>query len=62
MEKHEKAVGKEMVSAEGKVYKFHTGKTVYGVKGVGEELLARVRSDPGVEMVVCEKNEQKGWR
>jgi hypothetical protein len=38
----------------GQVFKFHTGKMVYSATGISQVLLAAIRSDPGVEMVVCE--------
>jgi len=60
MEKHSKVLGKDMKPYSTNMYKFHTGKTVYSAKRISQVLLAALRSDPGVELVVCETRKKGG--
>jgi hypothetical protein len=51
---HFAVIGQDITPLIQNKYNFHTNKWVYSVKPVGRELLRAIRSDRGVELVVCE--------
>lgn len=58
-EKHSEVVGEDVESLLGEKYNFHTNKWVYSIKPVSKGLLKKIRSDPGVELVVCEQRAKR---
>jgi len=56
---HSKAVGRDVERLLNEKYNFHTNKWVYSIKPVDRAFLRAIRSDGGVELVVCEQRARR---